>query len=163
MNVNYSYDGEKLLGTGGAIKNAERYLDETFFVLYGDSYLDIDYKAVSETYKLRRKEGLMTIYKNENRWDSSNVVYKNRELLKYSKLDKSPDMNYIDYGLGILAKNSLSSIKQGAVCDLAEIYENLSVKNQLAGFEVFHRFYEIGSKEGLAELNALLGEAHGQK
>ena len=151
MNVSYSYDGEKLLGTGGAIKKAITDLDERFFILYGDSYLDLNYAKIEESYIISKKSGLMTVYKNNNLFDVSNVVFRNNLLIKYSKKIKSLDMNYIDYGLGILEKQVFIDYNIGDCFDLAEIYENLAVNNQLFGYEVFNKFYEIGSQEGLKD------------
>jgi len=157
LQVTYSYDGDKLLGTGGALKNIGDKLPDTFFVLYGDSYLDIDYQKVENAYRLSGKKALMTVYKNEGRWDSSNVIFKNNELIRYSKKDKTEDMNYIDYGLGILSKSVLIEHPACDAFDLADIYEELSEKNELFGFEVFERFYEIGSPQGLEDLRKKIG------
>jgi NDP-sugar pyrophosphorylase family protein len=160
--VEYSYDGETPLGTGGALKKAEKLLAGVFFVLYGDSYLDTDYTAVSNAFASSGKVGLMTVYKNENQWDQSNVIYKNNELIKYSKRDRSSEMNYIDYGLGMLRGEALCRIEPNVAYDLAGLYESLSEEHRLMGFEVFSRFYEIGSKPGLAELSRLLEEQNGR-
>ena len=157
MRVAYSYDGDKLLGTGGAIKNIDDKLPDEFFVLYGDSYLDIDYQAVENAYHRSNKKALMTVYKNEGKWDTSNVVFHNDELVRYSKKSKTEDMNYIDYGLGILSKGVLTGHTDSMVFDLADIYEKLSVENELYGFEVFERFYEIGSPDGFDGLKRKLG------
>jgi NDP-sugar pyrophosphorylase family protein len=162
LSVKYSYDGETPLGTGGALKKAEKLLDNVFFVLYGDSYLDTDYAAVSAAFASSGKSGLMTVYKNENQWDQSNVIYENNELIKYSKRDRFSEMNYIDYGLGMLRREALCRIEPDTVCDLAGLYEGLSEERRLMGFEVFSRFYEIGSKTGLAELSRLLEEQNGR-
>ena len=156
LKVAFSYDGDKLLGTGGAIKKAEAKLPEAFFVMYGDSYLDIDYLEVQEAYMASGKDGLMTVYRNDGKWDASNVIFTNGNLVKYSKRHRSGGMDYIDYGLGILSKKALENYEQGTVFDLADVYERLSEEGQLHGHEVFNRFYEIGSKEGLEEVVKLL-------
>jgi len=151
LKIHYSYDGDKLLGTGGAIKKALSYLDDSFFILYGDSYLDVDYAKVEEVYRNSDKKGLMTVFRNEGRWDSSNVLFKNNEIIMYSKKNKLKEMNYIDYGLGILSKQVFEDYKE-SIFDLAYIYEKLVAEKKLLGYEVFERFYEIGSKEGLEDL-----------
>jgi NDP-sugar pyrophosphorylase family protein len=149
MTVDYSWDGDTPLGTGGAIKNIGDRLSEYFFVLYGDSYLDIDYQDVGNIFFMSHKKALMTVFKNENKWDFSNVLFRNHELLKYSKKDKTREMNYIDYGLGILSKSIFDEFPANIPFDLAEVYEKLSDEKQLYGYEVFDRFYEIGSLNGL--------------
>ena len=151
LKIHYSYDGDKLLGTGGAIKKALKYLDDSFFVLYGDSYLDVDYAKVEEVYRNSARKGLMTVFKNESRWDSSNILFKKNEIIVYSKKNRLKEMNYIDYGLGILNKQVFEDYGE-SMFDLAYIYEKLVNEKQLLGYEVFERFYEIGSKAGLDDL-----------
>jgi NDP-sugar pyrophosphorylase family protein len=152
LDVKYSYDGEKQLGTGGAIKKALKYLDDSFFVLYGDSYLDVDYEEIEKTFLKAPRKGLMTVYRNEGKWDMSNVVFINNEILIYSKKEQTEEMNHIDYGLGILNRTVFNDFVTETVFDLAYVYEKLAEEKQLVGYEVFERFYEIGSKEGLKEL-----------
>jgi len=151
LKVTFIYDGNTLLGTGGAIKNIGDKLPDNFFVLYGDSYLDIDYKKAEEAYHRSCKKAMMTVYRNEGKWDTSNVVFSNNEVVRYSKKDKTENMNYIDYGLGIFNRQVFEDYNE-SVFDLACIYEQLAIEKQLFGYEVFNRFYEIGSKEGLKEL-----------
>jgi NDP-sugar pyrophosphorylase family protein len=159
LRVDYFYDGDRLLGTGGAIKHIGKKLPDNFFVLYGDSYLDVDYKAVEAAYYSSAKNGLMTVFKNENKWDTSNVIFKNNEIIKYSKKNKANEMNYIDYGLGILEKSVFASFPGNDSFDLAEVYEHLADIKQLAAYAVCERFYEIGSPAGLAELSDKLSNA----
>jgi len=156
MQVSYSYDGEKLLGTGGALKNIGERLPDNFFVLYGDSYLDVDYQMLEDSYRSSGKRALMAVYKNEGRWDSSNVIFKDGVLVHYSKKSKTEDMNYIDYGLGILSKSVLEEYSASTALDLACVYECLSENNQLLGFEVYERFYEVGSLQGLSDIRKKL-------
>lgn len=151
INVKYSFDGDKLLGTGGTIKKALHMLGDVFFVMYGDSYLPINFKEVSDFYDKTNKKALMVIIKNDNIWDKSNLIYKNNKIIKYDKKDISSDMKYIDYGLGILTKGCFLNIKENDVIDLADIYKDLVNQEQLAGFEVNKRFYEIGSFQGIQE------------
>jgi NDP-sugar pyrophosphorylase family protein len=156
LNVEYSFDGNILLGTGGAIRNIGNRLPENFFVLYGDSYLDINYRILENVYNSSDKKCLMTIYKNKNKWDSSNVVFRDGRLIKYSKKQKLDTMYYIDYGLGILNKFAFELFPENLPYDLADVYEQLSDEGQLMGFEVFEKFHEIGSSEGLNDLRKKL-------
>jgi len=152
LSVEYSYDGDKLLGTGGAISRLGARLPQDSFVLYGDSYLDIDYQAVEDAYHRSGRKGLMTVFRNEGRWDESNVVFKDERVAAYSKRHKTVDMHYIDYGLGILESGVFAAYPEGMSFDLADVYEDLSASGELAGYEVFERFYEIGSPQGLEDL-----------
>lgn len=156
IQLSYVYDGPQLLGTGGALRQALPHLGPAFFVLYGDSYLPTDYQAVATHFANTGKTGLMTVYPNEGRWDTSNVVFQNGQISVYDKHHRVPDMRYIDYGLGILTPRAFAGLEQEVPLDLAGVYQKLIVTGQLAGYEVRERFYEIGSPAGLAELEILL-------
>jgi NDP-sugar pyrophosphorylase family protein len=156
VEVTYSFDGPELLGTGGALKNARPLLGKQFLVLYGDSYLPIDYTAPIRVFIASGKTGLMTVFRNDGRWDTSNVLFKSGLIQNYAKKNPSPEMRHIDYGLGIFSAAAFSSWPDGKAFDLAEVYQDLIVRGELAGHEVEQRFYEIGSPAGLAELDALL-------
>lgn len=156
VELSYSFDGPELLGTGGALKKAQPLLGQRFFVLYGDSYLPIDYTAPASAFVASGSLGLMTVFRNAGRWDTSNVWFVGGAIKSYSKKERIPEMQHIDYGLGILDSKALASWPDGKAFDLADVYRDLVSRNELAGFEVEHRFYEIGSPEGLAELDAML-------
>jgi len=151
MNVRYSYDGPILLGTGGALKKAVPLLGDDFFVLYGDSFLPIDFVAVQQVYQTSGPQALMTVLKNSNRWDTSNVLFSDGRLAEYNKRSPSAGMAHIDYGLGLMAAEVLSKYSATESFDLADVYEDLSGQGRLCGMEVYQRFYEIGSHMGLQE------------
>ena len=159
--IQYVADGPRLLGTGGAVKRAAALLNGPFFVLYGDSYLQVSYQEAAAKFKEAGTLGLMTVYRNEGKWDSSNVVFRGGRIIRYDKKDHSPDMEYIDYGLGMLKKEALEGIPSDQPYDLAALYQELVCKEQLAGFEVFKRFYEIGTTQGLEETRELLSKLDG--
>jgi len=149
--VQYSYDGPKLLDTGGALKQALPHLGDRFFVLYGDSFLPCDFAAVQNAFQESAKPALMTVVRNDDRWDRSNVLFRDGRLLEYNKRARRPEMTYIDYGLGVLCSKVLAGRSSGTAFDLATVYHELSLAGGLAGFEVHERFYEIGSPEGLKD------------
>lgn len=152
LHVDYSFDGPKLLGTGGALKQAIPKLGDAFFVFYGDSYLPINFQQVAQDFQCQGKPALMTVLKNKNQWDKSNVLFNDGVLLEYNKSHPRIDMSYIDYGLGVLSASVLSQYTDKEPFDLADVYHALSIKGNLAGHEVFERFYEVGSHEGLREM-----------
>jgi NDP-sugar pyrophosphorylase family protein len=158
VSLSYSYDGPKLLGTGGAIKKLLPKLPEDFLVLYGDAYLPIDYQAVAAHFRTKRMPALMTVFRNEDAWDRSNVWFEKGTLRRYSKTERLPQMRYIDYGLTICSRSIFADYPADEPFDLAAVFEKLSERGELAGFEVFQRFYEIGSHDGLEELDRLLRE-----
>ena len=156
MRIDYAFDGPRLLGTGGALIAALPLLGEAFYVLYGDSYLPIDYRAVGEAFQRSGRLGLMTVYENRGRYDTSNVWYEDGRIRVYDKRQRRPEMHHIDYGLGVFRAAAFAGQPTDAVVDLAAVQTDLCARGELAGYEVKERFYEIGSHEGLAELDALL-------
>ena len=156
VQLDYSFDGPVLLGTGGALKRALPKLGEKFFVLYGDSYLPIPFAPIAEFFERSGKLGLMTVYRNEGKYDTSNVVFGDGEIKVYDKKQRLPEMRHIDYGLSLFRAEVLARYPADRAFDLADVMRDLVAEQQLAGYEVPERFYEIGSHEGLEELNVLL-------
>jgi NDP-sugar pyrophosphorylase family protein len=156
ISIDYSFDGPKLLGTGGALIRALPKLGDAFYVLYGDSYLPIDYLAVGEAFLKSGKQGLMTVFENREKYDASNVWFQDGVIRSYDKKDKVPEMRHIDYGLGLFRADAFDGFPRDEVVDLAEVQKALLKRGELAGFEISQRFYEIGSHAGLRELDQLL-------
>jgi histidinol-phosphate phosphatase family protein len=145
------------LGTAGALRLCldQGALEERFLLTWGDSFLPIDWAPV---WKAFTKDALMTVLENQGRWDTSNVVLRGGKLELYDKsrtFAKAQDFTFIDYGLMGLSRRVVESIPLGRA-DLAELFRGLSVGGQLQGFEVRHRFYEIGSHQGLDDFAAYL-------
>ena len=151
ISLEYSFDGPTLLGTGGAIRRALSLLPEQFFVIYGDSYLPCDYRAIQETFLRSNCEGLMTVYRNDGQFDTSNVEFDGTGIVRYDKVDRTPGMHHIDYGLEAFHRRVFSSVPEDQRIDLAAICQDLLRRHQLAAFEVNERFYEIGSPEGIRD------------
>jgi NDP-sugar pyrophosphorylase family protein len=157
LKIQFAFDGPKLLGTGGALKKALPLLSDPFFVLYGDSYLEVPMAPMAMAFATSGKPALMAVFKNENQWDRSNIEYENGRILAYDKTQPSPAMRHIDYGLGLISKKALASEAEDAF-DLPDFYGKLVSQGQLAAYEVKERFYEIGSEKGLAETEAHLSK-----
>lgn len=151
LEVSYSEDGPTLLGTGGAIKKAVSLLGDDFFVLYGDSFLPVNFSLVQRAYEASGQPGLMTVLRNQNKWDKSNALFVYGRPLEYNKRAPRAEMDYIDYGLGVISASVLERRPVGQMFDLADVYQDLSLRGKLAGLEVHERFYEIGSRAGLQE------------
>lgn len=158
MQITYVFDGPQLLGTGGAIRRALPVLDDAFFVLYGDSYLECDYQAVEAAFLASEALGLMTVLQNANRWDRSNVIYQDGRIVHYNKHEPTPAMQHIDYGLSVFKRAVFVDYAADQALDLAVIQRNLVQQGQMIGFEVAQRFYEIGSHVGLQELRHYLAQ-----
>jgi NDP-sugar pyrophosphorylase family protein len=156
LKIEYSEDGPKLLGTGGALIRALPFLGEAFYVLYGDSYLPIDYLEVGRSFLKSGKLGLMTVYENSGQYDTSNVWFEGGVIQAYDKRNRLPGMRHIDYGLGLFRKSAFDGFPRDGVVDLADVQKALLARGELAGFEMKKRFYEIGSPAGLKELDGIL-------
>jgi NDP-sugar pyrophosphorylase family protein len=156
LHVEYSRDGPELLGTGGALRRALPLLGDPLFVVYGDSYVDIDYAAVLQTLLDSGKLAVMTVLRNDDRWDRSNVLFENGRLLRYDKKNRTADMHHIDYGVALVRRSALQRIPPARPFDLADFYAQLVADGMMIGSEVFNRFYEIGTPEALAETRRFL-------
>jgi NDP-sugar pyrophosphorylase family protein len=151
MRIHYSWDDARLMGTGGALRQALPLLGGHFFVFYGDSYLPIDFREVEQIFLNSGELALMTVLRYDNFRDKCNVLFRDGCIKEYNKRMPRPEMEHIDYGLGVLSAAVLKDTPVNEPFDLADIYHKLSVQGALAGHEVFERFYEIGSYKGLEE------------
>ncbi|HVT72510.1 MAG TPA: nucleotidyltransferase family protein [Lacunisphaera sp.] len=156
VQIDYSFDGPKLLGTGGALIRALPKLGDAFYILYGDSYLPVDYLGIGDFFLRSGRLGLMTVYENRELYDASNVWFEAGAIRAYDKKTKLPQMRHIDYGLGLMRAAAFDGWPRDEVVDLAAVYQQLLQKQQLAAWEMHQRFYEIGSHAGLNELDQLL-------
>ncbi|MCX6928296.1 MAG: nucleotidyltransferase family protein [Verrucomicrobia bacterium] len=156
VQLDYSFDGPTLLGTGGALRQALPKLGKEFFVLYGDSYLTASFGLLAEAFNQSGQRGLMTVYRNEGRFDTSNVLFRDGRIVIYDKSVRLPEMRHIDYGLSLFRASVFEEWPEKGPFDLAEVMRRLVSQGELAGFEVPERFYEIGSPAGLAELESRL-------
>ena len=156
--MRYSYDSVELDGTLGAIRRALPLLDSRFLVLYGDTYLRIDYRAAAAAWQASGLPALMSVLHNQGRWDTSNAAYRGGRVLAYDKRAPSPQMQWIDYGLGGLQR---SAVERAApdMRDLSDLYHELAQQGLLCGVEASERFFEIGTPSGLAETDAFLSGA----
>jgi N-acetyl-alpha-D-muramate 1-phosphate uridylyltransferase len=162
MTFSYVFDGPRPMGTGGALQLALPELTRdgsAFFVIYGDSYLTCEFSAVEHTFRANGKPALMTVLKNDDRWDRSNVQFERGRIVRYDKRGAAgaAAMHHIDYGLGVLTAPVFEPWQNSsAPFDLADVYRRLIDRGELAGHEVHERFYEIGSPEGLADTRRFL-------
>jgi NDP-sugar pyrophosphorylase family protein len=161
--VSYVDEGDRLHGTGGALRFAHDSgsLAAVFGVVWGDSYLPIDLQPVWAAFRSSGCPALMTVLRNEDRWDTSNAVFQDGRVISYEKRAHQRDeqMQWIDYGFSVLRRGVVESIPKDVVCDLGDVYHELSLRGDLAGFEVVTRFYEVGSPAGVAALESYLDHA----
>jgi NDP-sugar pyrophosphorylase family protein len=158
VEIAYSYDGPALIGTLGAVRKAAPLLGERFLILYGDTFLRLDYGAADAAWRRSGLPAMMTVLRNEGRWDTSNAIFDGQRVTTYDKRSPSRDMLWIDYGLGGLRAESLARVDAGTD-DLAVLYHELARGGDLCGYAATERFYEIGTPEALAETEAFLAAA----
>ena len=151
VNIQYSHDGDKPLGSIGAIKNAEPLLEDEFFIMYGDSYLSVDFQKAYSFFIQNNKLGLMVVYKNYDKYDKSNIVVKDNMVVKYGKNNRTNDMIYIDYGTSVIRKKALDLIPKNTFYTTGQFFSDLIKKEELLAFEAKKRFYHIGNPESLEE------------
>ncbi len=156
VSIRYGRDGDRLLGTAGAIKNVEHLLDDAFFVTYGDSYTVTDFATIMEFFVRRDRRGLMVVFKNEDRWDRSNVVVDGEYVRVYDKQHTHSGMQYIDFGVAVFRRMAFRDVPEGVPVDLNDLNQRLIAEQQLLAYETRDRFYEIGSVAGLREFETLL-------
>ena len=152
--IRYVDEGEQLRGTAGALRLAceQGVLDERFFVIYGDSFLPVQFTPICRAFESSHQPALMTVLRNQGRWDRSNVIYDSGRVLLYDK-QALPGMQYIDYGLSCFRRDIFDD---STPADLGSVFHELSLQGWLAGFEVHQRFYEIGSPQGLRDFETYL-------
>jgi NDP-sugar pyrophosphorylase family protein len=155
IRITYSYDAPGLDGTLGAIRRALPLLPDRFLVLYGDTYLRLDYRGAAKSWQDSGLPALMTVLRNAGHWDKSNVVYEDGRVIVYDKVHPTAQMDWIDFGLGGLETRALS-YGSGAERDLSSLYTELAALGELCGYEVRERFYEIGSPASLREADIFL-------
>jgi NDP-sugar pyrophosphorylase family protein len=155
VRIDYSYDGPQPLGTLGAVRRALPLLGGRFFVMYGDTYLRLDYRAAAASWGQCGRAALMTVLKNEGRWDTSNAVFRDGLVVHYDKAHPTPDMSWIDYGLGGLTERAFQWADPGE-SDLAGLYHTMAEDAELCGYEASERFFEIGTPASLQEADRFL-------
>jgi MurNAc alpha-1-phosphate uridylyltransferase len=156
VSIEYSYDGYTQLGTGGAIQKALPKLGNIFGVIYGDSYLPTKFDAAEQSFLNSKSLAMMTVYKNRNQYDHSNVEFSNGRVIDYEKGSNNKKMHHIDYGITFFKEEAFRSWVDRSPFDLSEICNQLAKDTQLDGYEVHERFYEIGSIQGIEELSQYL-------
>lgn len=158
--VRYSHDGERLLGTAGALKKAAPLLSERFLVTYGDSYLPFDYAAPLRDLEAHGEAlGTLAVFRNRGRWDTSNTRVTGQLVIAYDKSARSNDFEYIDYGTTALSRRALDWIAAQGAPGFDELLHELAKAGKLRAFKAAERFYEIGSERGFSELGAYLGRS----
>ena len=156
IRMRYSWDGPKLLGPAGALKQAEAMLNDSFFVTYGDAYLRAPYAKVMDALESSEKLGVMTVYRNDNKYGRSDLEVKDGFVVRYDKSRPTSETKWINFGVSALRREALNLVKKGVLCGEEEFYGKLISRRELLAFPVDQRFYEIGTPDSLAEFERLM-------
>ncbi len=155
VSIRYSKESDKLLGTGGCLKKALPLLEDAFFVMYGDSYLMLDSGEIEREFLRHPDCGLMVVYRNENRYDQSNLEVRDGWVVEYG-MGNHPQKHYIDEGISVMRADFFEPFKEKEVFGLPLVFEKLIAARKLCAMETRQRFYEIGSREGFEEFQNLI-------
>jgi NDP-sugar pyrophosphorylase family protein len=160
--IRYSDEGDARLDTAGALKYAEPLLADAFMVLFGDSYLPLDYAQVWCDFAQSGAKAMMVVYRNDNQFDTSDVAVEDGRVIAYQKNPPLPNAVFINYGLTLLKRETLAIIAPGQRVSLQEFLRPLIRDSELAAWVATERFFEIGSVEGLWATERFLAAAEGQ-
>jgi NDP-sugar pyrophosphorylase family protein len=158
VRIRYSHEGDTLLDTAGAIRNALPLLDEAFFVTFADSYLLLPYRQIWEEYRASGKEALMVVYRNDGKFDTSDISVEGGLVTAYQKTPPLPGAFYINDGLMAFQRQSVATLPEGTRISLQQFLQPVIARNGLLAWETEQRFYEIGSHAGLKELEGVLSQ-----
>ncbi len=162
LQVEYAFDGPRLLGTGGALRRSLERLDPVFLVTYGDSYLPFDYAGpLRDLDEHPDALGTMSVFENRGRWDSSNTQIDGDRVLRYQKGSDDSALDHIDYGATALRRDAVMRLPADTAVGLDALQTELAQDGRLRAYPAHERFYEIGSEEGLRELELHLSRNHG--
>lgn len=153
LDIRYSFDGEKLAGTAGAVRGALPLLGERFLVLYGDTFLHIDYADVFDTFVAAGRSGLMTVLRDREGLLPCNARVEGDRVAAYDKEARPAGAEWIDYGLSAFRADVF---QRSSWTDLAHVQRDLAIARDLTAYEAPHRYYEIGTPEALRETELFL-------
>jgi N-acetyl-alpha-D-muramate 1-phosphate uridylyltransferase len=155
-------EGSRLLGTGGAIAAALGQLPDSFWVTYADTFLQAPMAEIEELFDASGAVGLMTVLRNEDRWQRSNADVAGGLVAAYEKGAPPGTFPYIDYGLLLFRREAFTGIGPGARADLSDVVGPLIHAGDLAAFEVTEPFHDIGTPAALEETARWIADREGR-
>lgn len=154
VSISYAHDPPGLAGTAGAVRAALPLLGDEFLLMYGDTYLRVDYRDVAAARRRAGTPALMTVLRNDDRWEPSNAVYARGMVAAYDKRRPPAGAHWIDYGLLAMTPEALAITDSP---DLSDVQRDLAARGRMAGYPARRRFYDIGTPEALALTDRFLG------
>lgn len=159
VQIDYSQEPEAL-GTGGALKFAEKKLDSLFFLIYGDSFLPVDYQDLKNYFFYAGRKIVVVVYDNQNHDTSvaNNIsLGENRLIQKYKKNSKDEDLSFVEAGVLVLKKEILSLTHQNRKFSLEEeLFPILIREKEMCGYISQKPFYDIGTAQRLVRFESFV-------
>ena len=154
LNIDIVNDGEKILDTGGGIYNLIKHSEEEDFLtlnpdtLWNSNYINIFNEMEKFYFKNKIKNLLMVVKKNR----SFDVRFKGDFNLNGNKLFKEIKNEFIYTGCQILNRKIFQHINKN-IFSMSEIWNDLSDKKELYGYESLNEFVHLTDIEIYKKLN----------
>ena len=155
--VNIQFSNEKNpIGTGGALRNAEMFLNDKFILLNGDTFMPLDYNELISYYKNSNDKNVIVV--NKNKKSQGNIMVNHDKIVTaYNKTEKK--LGYNDCGVQIFRKEILRLMPKNKKVSLEnEIFPLLIKKKKLIAFETETDFFDFGTFESLKKFNIMAEE-----
>jgi NDP-sugar pyrophosphorylase family protein len=147
LDLRFVEDGDTPAGTAGGIRNCLPLLDDPFIVMYGDSLLDSDPKAVIAAHIAGQRPATMTVMRSSLGNEEANCVVEGDQVTAYAKDPPPTKATFVDYGMLVFSKAIFADFEGP---DLSTLQSDLAASRRLTAFEVTSPYTEIGTPDALA-------------
>lgn len=159
--VKVSYSREKSpLGTAGGLKLAEDKLEPYFALIYGDSFLPVDYTALEKFFLVCGLTGAVVVYGNHpyDAGVNGNTRLTAEGLIEeYRKDSEDKRFSFTEAGVMVLKKDVTDLIMKNVNLSLEnDIFPDLIVKKELCAYISKVPFYDIGTPERIKRFEEAL-------
>jgi len=162
VSIRYSQEATPI-GTGGALRDARELLAPQFLLIYGDSYLPLNYANVLRRLAAAEVCGVMVVYDN-SLGDTSvrnNVAVGGSLVSRYDKTSDDAELRYVEAGVLAFERSLVERIPARGVVSLEQdIFPVLIAEKQMAAYITTQRFYDIGTPARLRAIEAYLTHDH---
>jgi NDP-sugar pyrophosphorylase family protein len=158
MGLRISYSREQSpLGTGGALRQAREMLQDSFLLIYGDSYLPIRYADALERLDSSGAEGVVVVYDNRLADTSvkNNIELDDSGYVSRYEKDSSDRLSFVEAGVLAFRRSIIDWLPEGIVSLEKEVFPRLIAARKLAALVTAERFYDIGTPDRLVAIEAL--------
>lgn len=150
LSVGYSYAGEQLVGTGGALRRAFARLQDDFVLTYGGRYLPFDYSALLSDLRAH-PDAVATLGVARG---PGNIALEGDWVSRY---EGPPNADFADYGAFALRRSALQGVEDGAVWPIEALLRKLARERKLRALVAPTPGYDVGSPDLARYLGGLPG------